>query len=141
MRKLYILVFVLLCVAFYIFVGLPPTSSNQRPAYLRLDRENTESNVVTWVGRAPRYEVSSFKVNQLLGARIFHGEDFYIVSEARFVEEDLYEGLMYYYRVRGLDVDGEPISKWSRGVRRTLPIRGVRPDVFLLTPQPPPEGW
>lgn len=139
MRKWYILLFGLLCLGFYTFVGLPPTSANQRPAYLRIDRENRETNVVTWVGRAPRYEVVSYRVLFFEGTRTFVAEEFYVVDDARFEEGNLLEGLTYQYRVRGLDEDGEPISRWSRSVKRTLPVHGHGPNFFQHPPTDVPE--
>lgn len=139
MRKWYILLFGLLCLGFYTFVGLPPTSANHRPAYLRLDRENTEANVVTWVGRAPGYEVVSYRAIFTGGHYDFVAEEYYVVDDARFEEGNLLEGLTYQYRVRGLGDDGEPISRWSRSVKRTLPLLGQRPNFFQHPPTDVPD--
>ncbi len=139
MKKWYYLIFAAAFLAFWIFVGFPPTSEKHRPAYLRLDKENMETNVVTWVGRAQQYEVISYRSIFVGGGYQFVDEEFYVVSEPRFEEGNLLEGLSYQYRVRGLDEGGAPISPWSRSVKRMLDLRGNLPNYFSNPPTPVPD--
>ena len=122
--------------AFYLIVGFPPTSPKHRPAYLRLDKENMESNVVTWVGRAPVYEVTSIRTIFFQGVTTEVSQDFFVVFEPRFEEFDILEGMTYSYRVRGMDRGQLPISNWSRHVKRRLEITGRGLNVFDDAPTP-----
>ena len=136
MRKRYIFLAVGLLLAFYVIIGFPPTSAEQRPAYLRIDKDNTETIVLTWVGRAPGYEVTSIRTMFLSGVNYPVAQDFFIVWEPRFEEFDILEAMTYSYRVRGVDADGNPISHWSRHVKRRLDLTGSRPNVFDNPPTP-----
>ena len=98
-----------------------------------------ETNVVTWVGRAPQYEVVSYRSHFTGGGYQFVAEEFYIVSEPRFEEGNLLEALSYQYRVRGLDEGGVPISPWSRSVKRMLDVRGNLPNFYSHPPTDVPE--
>ena len=125
-----------LLLLFHFIVGFPPTSAKQRPAYLSIDKENTATNVVTWVGRAPVYEVTSIRMIYWQGVKIPSSQDFYVVFEPRFEETDILEGMTYFYRVRSMDRGQIPISPWSRLVRRRLDIVGEKPNVFDNPPTP-----
>ena len=136
MRKRYIFLAVGLLSAFHFIIGFPPTSAKQRPAYLRIDKDNVETNVLTWVGRAPGYEVTSIRTVFLRGVNNPIAQDYFIVWEPRFEETDILEAMTYSYRVRGVDEDGKPISHWSRPVKRRLELTGARPNVFDDYPTP-----
>jgi len=138
-RKWTVLIVVVVFLAFYTFYGLPPTSANHAPAYLRIDRDVRESNVVTWVGLADHYEVISYRTLFSGGSPSFVAEEFYRVSEPRFEEGNIIEGLTYQYRVRVVDKDGAPVSRWSRSVKRTLDIQDYGDNVFTNPPTPVPE--
>ena len=125
--------------AFYIFVGFPPTSAKHAPAYLRLDRDVKDRNIVTWVGRADRYEVISYRTLLSGATHGFIAEEFYLVSDPRFEEGNILEGLTYQYRVRVVDEDGVPVSRWSRSVKRTLGVRDYENNVYTTPPTPVPE--
>lgn len=125
--------------AFFAFYGLPPTSSNHAPAYLRIDGDVRDSNVVTWVGLADHYEVISYRAIFSGSGYHFVAEEFYRVSEPRFEEGNIIEGLTYQYRVRVVDNDGAPVSRWSRSVKRTLDIQDYGDNVFTNPPTAVPE--
>ena len=137
--KWIVLIVVVVFLAFYAFYGLPPTSANHAPAYLRIDRDVRESNVVTWVGLADHYEVISYRGLFARSSYHFVAEEFYRVSEPRFEEGNIIEGLTYQYRVRVVDKDGAPVSRWSRSVKRTLDIQDYGDNVFTNPPTPVPE--
>ncbi len=134
--KRYIFLAAALLLLFHFVVGFPPTSANHRPAYLRIDKENKEANVLTWVGRAPVYEVTSIRSIYFQGINTVSSQDFYVVFEPRFEETDLLEGMTYSYRVRSMDRGQIPISHWSRHVKRRLPLTGTGLNVFDHPPTP-----
>lgn len=134
--KRYIFLAVALLLLFHFVVGFPPTSPKHRPAYLRIDKENTETNVLTWVGRAPVYEVTSIRSIYFQGINSISSQDFYVVFEPRFEETDILEGMTYSYRVRSMDRGQIPISRWSRHVKRRLSLTGTRLNVFDHPPTP-----
>lgn len=119
-RKWIVMIVGVVSLAFYTFFGLPPTSSSHAPAYLRIDGDVRDSNIVTWIGLADHYEVTSYRALFSGGGYGFAGEEFYRISEPRFEERNIIEGLTYQYRVRAVDRNGDPISRWSRSVKRTL---------------------
>ena len=135
-RNRYIYLAVGLLLAFHFIIGFPPTSAKQRPTYLRIDKDNTETIVLTWVGRASGYEVTSIRSIYMNGYNHQVAQDFFIVWEPRFEEPDVLEAMTYFYRVRGVDADGNPISHWSRFARRRLELTGSRPNVFDNPPTP-----
>ncbi len=134
--KRYIFLSAALLLVFYFAVGFPPTSAKHRPAYLRIDKENTDTNVLTWVGRAPVYEVTSIRSIYFQGSSWISSQDFYVVFEPRFEETDILEGMTYSYRVRSMDRGQIPISRWSRHVMRRLSVTGTRLNVFDHPPTP-----
>ena len=135
-RNRYIFLAVGLLLAFHFILGFPPTSAKQRPAYLSIDKDNVETIVLTWVGRAPGYEVTSIRYTNRSGFNVEVSQDFFIVWEPRFEEFDILEGMTYFYRVRGVDADGSPISHWSRSTKRKLDVTGSRPNAFDNPPTP-----
>lgn len=136
MRKWILMSIGVLCLGFYVFVGFPPTLPNHAPAYLRLERDVLDRNIVTWVGRADRYEVVSYRTLFSGASHSFIAEEFYLVSEPRFEEENILEGLTYQYRVRVIGEDGAPVSRWSRSVKRTLDVRNYENNVYTTPPTP-----
>lgn len=138
-RKWIVMIVAAVFLAFFVFQGLPPTSANHAPAYLRIDEDAKDSNIVTWVGLADHYEVISYRTLFSVSSYQFVAEEFYRVSEPRFEEGNILEGLTYQYRVRVVDKDGAPISGWSRSVKRTLDIQDYGDNVFTNPPTAVPE--
>ena len=54
-RKWIVMIVAAVFLAVFAFYGLPPTSANHAPAYLRIDEDAKDSNFVTWVGLADHY--------------------------------------------------------------------------------------
>ena len=58
------------------------------------------------------------------------------MSEPRFEEGNILEGLTYQYRVRVVGEDGAPVNRWSRSVKRTLDVRDYENNVYTTPPTP-----
>lgn len=138
-RKWIVVIVAVAFLAYFAFYGLPPSSANHAPAYLRIDGDARDSNIVTWVGLADHYEVISYRTLFSGSSYQFVAEEFYRVSEPKFEEGNILEGLTYQYRVRVVDKDGAPVSRWSRSVKRTLDIQDYGDNVFTNPPTAVPE--